>query len=146
VLVWRLCRRPFADLSGEGGRIVSGRWHNAGKPIVYTAYEPALAILEVRVNLDLAFEDLPDDYVLMGIDITDLVRSATTPVNSLTSLAETRAYGDDWLGERRTALLNVPSVLAPRGRNFLINPLHPEAKKAFVTEITDFTFDRRLWN
>jgi RES domain-containing protein len=57
MLCFRLTRHP--DLSGEGGRLNAARWHSAGRPIVYTAESDALAILEVRVNLDLAFDLLP---------------------------------------------------------------------------------------
>ena len=48
--------------------LVSGRWHTQGQPIVYTAAESALTVLEVRVNLSLDFADLPLDYVLLRID------------------------------------------------------------------------------
>ena len=146
MLVWRLCRRPHADLSGEGGRRVSGRWHTAGKPVIYTAYEPALAILEVRVHLDLSFEDLPDDYVLMGIDLTKLAGAVERVDPPMSSLTETRAFGDAWLAGKASAVLRVPSVLAPRGMNYLINPLHPDAKEAYISEIEDFKFDGRLWH
>jgi RES domain-containing protein len=141
MLVWRLCRRPHADLAGEGGRLFSGRWHTAGRPVVYTADSPALAILEVRVHLDLPYDLLPSDYVLMTIEIEPevTVETAGTQANS-------RAFGDAWLSARRTAILRVPSVIAPRGCNLLINPSHPEAKAAIILEIEDFRFDPRLWN
>jgi len=141
MLVWRLCRRPHADLAGEGGRLFSGRWHSAGRPVVYTADSPALAILEVRVHLDLPYDLLPSDYVLMTIEIGPdvLVETAGTPANP-------RAFGDAWLTARRAAVLRVPSVIAPRGCNLLINPLHPQARAAVILEIEDFRFDPRLWN
>lgn len=145
MLVWRLCRRPFADLSGQGGLLASGRWHIAGKPVVYTAYEPALAILEVRVHLDLSLEDLPEDYVMMGIDLGDLAGAGAVAPNTPASLPESRIFGDAWLKSLASPVLAVPSVLAPRGINILINPLHPDAGRAVVTEIIDFKFDSRLW-
>ena len=37
-----------------------------------------------------------------------------------------RAFGDAWIRERRTAVLVVPSVVARRERNVLINPQHPD--------------------
>ena len=42
-----------------------------GVPVVYLADHPALAALEVRVHLDLPFELLPTDYVLMRVDVPD---------------------------------------------------------------------------
>ncbi len=63
--LWRLTRAVHADLSGEGARRFGGRWNSPGRPLVYTAAEAALTVLEVRVHLDLPFELLPDDYVLL---------------------------------------------------------------------------------
>jgi RES domain-containing protein len=141
VILWRLCRRPFADLSGDGGRLVSGRWHSAGQPVVYTSQEPALAVLEVRANLDLAFEDLPRDYVLLRID------AGATAAEHLDHLPPNpRAFGDEWLAARHSALLRVPSVVVPQARNVLINPLHAEAAQIGITDVTAFGFDPRLWS
>jgi RES domain-containing protein len=140
--VYRLCRRPYADLSGEGGRLVSGRWHTAGRPVIYTAYEPALAVLEVRVHLDLPFELLPDDYVLMEIE-------AAVPFVSVDAFeggADPRAIGDAWLASQTSAMMKVLSVLAPHGWNYLINPRHPDAKKVSISSAKPFNFDPRLWS
>jgi len=62
MLAWRLCRRPHADLSGEGARRLGGRWNSPGRPLIYLAEHPALAALEVRLHLDLPFDLLPADY------------------------------------------------------------------------------------
>ena len=142
MILWRLCRRPHADLSGEGGRLYPGRWHSAGRPIIYTAAEPALAVLEVRANLDLPFALLPDDYVLVQLE--------TPPGLSLEEVPALPPHpgtiGDEWLTARRTALLRVPSVVVPQASNILINPLHPDAAQAHITAITSFSFDARLWS
>lgn len=140
--VYRLCRRPYADLSGEGGRLVSGRWHTAGRPVIYTAYEPALAVLEVRVHLDLPFELLPDDYVLMEIEAA----VSFEQVDPIEGAADPRATGDAWLTSQTSAMMKVPSVLAPHGWNYLINPRHPDAKKVSVSSVKPFNFDPRLWS
>ena len=123
--------------------MASGRWHTAGKSAIYTAYEPALLILKVRVHLDLPFEDLPDDYALMGIGITRLTGAMIVADPPMTSIAETRALGDACLVGKIFAVLRVLLVLAPRGINYLINPLHPDVKEAVIA---DFQFDGRLWN
>ena len=140
MILWRLCRRPFADLTGEGGRLYAGRWHDSGHPIIYTATEPSLAVLEVRVNLDLPFSLLPDDYVLMRLE---------TPIQpeQIPSLPpKPRDVGNAWLASRRSALLQVPSVVVPQASNMLINPLHPDAAHLGIAEITPFAFDARLWS
>jgi RES domain-containing protein len=125
--VWRLTRRPFADLSGVGADLHGGRWTSPRTPVVYAAIDAALAALEVRANLDLGFDLLPDDYVLLGIDTNYLGFEDAPP---LTDSDECRAFGDRWLSEGRSALLRVPSVVMPESHNILINPRHRHARVA----------------
>jgi RES domain-containing protein len=138
--VWRVCRRPFADLSGEGARLYGGRWNSPGRPMVYAAESAALAVLEMRVHLDLDWRVLPDDYILMAIETGDLVAEtlAETP-------ADPRAAGDAWLASGRSALLRAPSFVVPESANVLINPAHRDAARLAVASIRPFAFDARLW-
>jgi RES domain-containing protein len=107
---------------------------------VYLAEHPALAALEVRVHLDLPFELLPADFVLMRVVLPDAL------VMSLDNVpAETTAAGDAWLARARTAALRVPSVLVPYAWNVLLNPRHPDAIEARIAAIEPFGFDPRLW-
>jgi RES domain-containing protein len=140
VLVWRLCREPYADLRGEGARLYGGRWNSPGRPLVYAASTAALAVLEIRVHLDLPPELLPDDYRLVTIDVDDLVVEAVMGMP-----ADHRAFGDTWIRERRTPLLRVPSVIVPEDMNVLVNPGHPATRGARIVEKRRFEFDRRLW-
>ncbi len=127
MLAWRLCRERFADLIGEGARLHGGRWNSPGRPLLYMASSAALALLEVRVHLDLPPELLPDDYVLLTIDLDDL------PFEDVPAApAASQALGDDWLREQRTPVLRVPSAILPEGPNLLLNPVHPLAGRARI--------------
>ncbi|OYQ33820.1 hypothetical protein CHU95_14260 [Niveispirillum lacus] len=137
---WRICRAPFADLSGEGARLHGGRWNQPGLPVAYLAETAALAVLEVRVHLDLSPDLLPDDYVLSRVALDGL---AVERVDDLPP--DTAAYGTDWLRSVRTPVLSVPSLIVPESRNLLLNPAHPEANGARITGSRAFSFDRRLW-
>jgi RES domain-containing protein len=108
--------------------------------MVYTAEHPALAVLEVRVHLDLPPELLPDDYVLMRVDLPD------EPPEEVTAMpSDPRSEGDDWLRSGRTAVLRVPSAIVPTATNLLLNPRHPRAAEARVSLARPFQFDARLW-
>jgi RES domain-containing protein len=138
--VWRICRRPFADLSGEGARLYGGRWNAPGRPLIYAAETAALAVLEVRVHLDLDWDMLPDDYVLVAIDAAAI---ATETIHEFPD--DPRAFGDAWIESRRSALLRVPSWIVPESYNALINPAHPDALSIQLGAIRPFQFDQRLW-
>lgn len=140
VLAWRLCREPFADLTGQGARLHGGRWNSRGRPVVYMAATAALALLEIRVHLDLPPELLPDDYVLVTIDLDAL---PTEIVDEIPDQPE--AFGDLWLRAQRTPVLQVPSAIIPESCNLLLNPGHPAAAAAVILHTRRFEFDRRLW-
>lgn len=150
MLVWRLTRRPYADLDGHGGRSTDGRWHSRGQPIVYCASTAALAVLEVRVHLDLAPDELPDDYVLMKIAVPDdlerqTIGVAELPVGWQRDAELSRAVGDRWLARRVTALLQVPSAIVAVEQNVLLNARHPAAARLAIEEIQPFGWDPRLF-
>lgn len=136
---WRLCRQPYADLSGEGARIARGRWNRRGRAVVYLSEHPALAVLEVRVHLDLPLDLLPTDYVLVHVNLPD------EPPGLPADTADHLEAGDIWLRDSATAVLQVPSMLVPFAHNLLLNPRHPHAADAEVLSVTPFRFDPRLW-
>lgn len=140
MIAWRICRSPFADLSGTGARIHGGRWNSPGHPVIYAAETAALAVLEVRVHLDLTPDLLPDDYVLVGIDTGDLEIAGVADMPS-----DPRAAGDTWLKDQRAAVLKVPSFIVPESFNLLLNPLHPDAGGIAIVSKRAFSFDERLW-
>ena len=140
MLVWRLCKAVHADLAGEGARLFGGRWNSPARPVLYTADSAALAVLEVKVHLDLPPELIPDDYVLMGIELgaADIEDVAVLP-------SDLREFGDAWLRERRSLALRVPSVIVPEAANILVNPAHRLAGGLRIRSVRPFSFDRRLW-
>lgn len=137
---WRICRAPFAGLSGDGARLYGGRWNSAGHPVIYAASTAALAVLEVRVHLDLPLDLLPDDYVLVTIDLGELSIENVAEIPPLP-----QAFGDTWLREQRSPLLRVPSAIVPESTNLLLNVAHPASSDARVASTRPFAFDRRLW-
>ena len=138
--LWRICRKPHADLSGEGARLFGGRWNSPGRPLVYTAETAALAVLELRVHLDLDWDTLPDDYVLIAIAVPE------GPTESLIDLPDDpKRVGNEWIASGRSARLRVPSFIVPESHNVLINPAHPESMAITVRSMRPFLFDRRLW-
>jgi RES domain-containing protein len=67
MFLWRISK--FADLSGKGGELVSGRWHDKGHPIVYCADHPSTALLEMIVHMNPV--NIPESYQLLKIECPD---------------------------------------------------------------------------
>ena len=147
---FRITSRQYADLSGEGGVYASGRWHTKGHPIVYTGGSRSLAVLEKLVHTDPA--DLPDDQVLITVEIADdvsfeTISLAAVPPSWTTPLDPScMALGDAWLQRMSAAVLRVPSAVVPEEWNYLINPLQRDAKQVAITHVRPFQFDERLVN
>ena len=144
--LWRISN--YETLDGFGGLRASGRWHNKGRRILYCATHPATALLEMLVHLELDIEDMPDTYRLLEINVPDAISNETIDRSILkadwrTTLQSTRAIGDAWLSETRTALLIVPSAIVPAD-NVLLNPLHPQASEASIVSIISHPLDARL--
>ncbi|MGH7806050.1 MAG: RES family NAD+ phosphorylase [Candidatus Binatia bacterium] len=142
--LWRISNH--ADLRGMGGLRASGRWHTTGRPIVYLAEHPALCLLEALAH-DLDPSDLPRRYRWLKVDTrpsTSIADATGLPRNWMTDPAATRAIGDRWLAESRSALLRVPSVLAPESFNYLLNPAHARARGVRVAAAFSYPLDPRL--
>ena len=142
--VYRLARAPFAALDGEGARRYGGRWNSPGRPLVYAAASPSLAVLEILVHLDLPPELVPSDYRLLTIEVPDALPMAhleAVPADP----AACRAAGDAFLQDGGFAALSAPSVVVPQERNLLINPAHPSAASVRTVRNEPFAIDARLF-
>jgi len=145
VILWRIS--AYADLSGTGGLRVSGRWHQAGRPVVYAATSPPGAMLEVLVHLEIDPEDFPTTLRLIRIELPDTVSQARLPTLQPGWSAQpelTRALGNRFLDDCSALLLPVPSAIMPSTTNYLFNPRHPQAQSAKI-QVEDFTPDSRLF-
>jgi len=54
--------------------------------------------------------------------------------------------GDDFVRNHRSAVLIIPSALAPTESNWFINPRHPEFKKVRVKPLEPFHYDPRFFS
>jgi RES domain-containing protein len=147
--LWRISN--YCDLSGIGGEKYDARWHTAarGKHIVYLAEHPALALVEILVNLKGDPSTFPEKYQLIEIDaehrVIEAARAFSVSDWLNCTVAVTQAFGNDWLKSRKSALLAVPSFASPMSTNYLLNPLHPEASGIKVASSKWIEYDQRLF-
>jgi RES domain-containing protein len=131
LIVYRLTRRKCADdLGGTGGLYASGRCNHKGHS-GYASQHVSLALAEVLVHMDMS--DLPDDYVLVTIEIPETVprRHATSEEALLASLRPP------------VPMFLVPSVVVPQELNIVMYP-QAQGFGARIVKVEPFRFDERL--
>lgn len=140
--LWRISK--FADLSGSGGALRSGRWHQRSTPVVYCSDHPSTALLEVLVHLD--FEELPASYTLLKIACPDdmPVYTVTGEQVDFGDLGKTQIFGNSLLRQGETCLFSVPSIVMPEARNVLINPQHSAAGQIRIEAVVSYPLDQRF--
>jgi len=142
MILWRISN--YADLSGRGGLVAPGRWHNLGTPVVYCCDHPSTALLEILVQIDV--QQLPRHFQLLKIacpddmPVTD-VKAGEVDVNDVSA---TRAIGNRLLQDHSVGLIRVVSAIMPVAANILINPVHPRAGEIVIEDVKSYPFDSRL--
>ncbi len=147
---WRIVKARLAAtaFTGEGPRLAGGRWNSRGTRVVYLASSASLALLEVLVHLEWA--DALAAYCLFSVGFDESLLSEVE-VDELPSgwasgapLVETQLIGDQWVRERRSALLEVPSAIVPQETNYLLNPEHADLARITIGPPVPFPIDERL--
>lgn len=146
---FRIADRRFPIFDGTGARLVGGRWNSPGRPLIYAAETFAGALLEVLVHANLG--RVPKTHVVVEITIPDSISLELSRAEDFRSWdAEdqiaSRAFGDQWLAEQRSAVLLVPSMVTHgRERNVLINPDHPDFVHIIASKPQSVGWDKRLF-
>ena len=139
--------RPIYDTAGA--EATPGRWNESGEGVIYAAECYSTAVLETLVHLPtpelpnnrhVATFTIPLETSFEGFD-----PEGHAGWDDRDNPTVARAYGSRWYREGRSAVLFVPSVIAPSDRNLVINPNHPDAEE-FVEcpSIVRFRWDERL--
>lgn len=146
---WRIVKAKHAAtaFTGEGARLHGGRWNSRGVSVVYTSESRALAALESLVHLN---PPLTFQYVAIPIDFDEAfvekIARRTLPADwkEEPPPPSAQSIGDLWVGEARSAVLELPSMIIPGESNFLLNPQHRDFKKIKIGKPEPFAFEPRL--
>lgn len=118
--------------------------------MVYLAENPALALLEILVHVEEVEELLLFDFAAIPIRIgkTHLkqMRREELPTdwNAWPHPASTQRLGTRWFEEEASVVLEVPSAVVPKQKNYLLNPQHPRFGEVEVGPAEPFPIDPRL--
>lgn len=149
MLTYRLYKSKYADdLSGTGAAIAGGRWNKKGRAVLYCSEVPALALLEIVVNIPPMFQS---DLQLLTLEIPDKkvksIEKEKLPENwfhypaprILAEIAEEYYTDYELLG------IKVPSALVHQQYNILINPHSNHFSEIKIISSAPFIFDPRLY-
>jgi RES domain-containing protein len=146
---WRIADGRFDPFSPVGASLVGGRWNSPGVGVIYASRTYAGAMLECLAHAGIG--RVPRTHVAIEIGIAASVTLEQHDESSLpvgwdhADLRVARAVGDAWLRERRTAVLIVPSVVARKEANVLLNPQHPDFKRVVAGPAEPVVWDARLF-
>jgi RES domain-containing protein len=147
MILYRIVKCAYADLSGTGARLYGGRWNSEGRSMVYLASSRSLAVLEALVHLSPT--NIPSDFCIMTIDAPDDVLEITVEQlpknwNEYPEHNSLKQIGNDFLIKQKHLLLKVPSAIVKEEFNYLLNPLHQKAGMVKIISTQSFAFDQRL--
>lgn len=150
MIVYRISNTQYNnDISGSGAKQNGSRWNSKGVPMLYTAEHISLALLEMLVNTQ--FKDYHIALDLMYIQLPDLqsipdIKPAKLKTNWRDDFSLTKYMGDEFVKQKHSLLLKVPSAVVEEEYNYLANPLHPDFKKIKIIKTKSFWPDKRIFS
>lgn len=149
--LFRLSKKKYATaFNGKGAAKSNNRWNSKGTEIIYTAESRALAMAEVAVHVTIA--TLPRDFVMLTIDVPDEItikkidfKDLDKNWNAMLPNSKTKKIGDVFIEDLECCILKVPSAVVKGDFNYLINPHHKDFKKLKIVDVSDFPFDKRMF-
>lgn len=146
--VYRTTSTRWKDtlLTGEGARLLGGRWNLPGQPMVYTASSRSLAYLELLVHT--GTEDIPDGLLMVTLEIPDELIATLAQLpdewGAIPPQQVSMQWGSNWAVLSQDLALRVPSVVVPEETNVLINPQHPAITQVRIMALDRMDLDPRL--
>ncbi|HMW65957.1 MAG TPA: RES family NAD+ phosphorylase [Chitinophagaceae bacterium] len=149
--LFRIAQEKFAtDLSGNGARLYGGRWNSEGMFAVYTSASRALALLETLAHTPAKMLEV-QSYVLITLYVPDTIKPVQMDIDNFPKGWDaagvqpfTRNKGDQFLRDKKSLIMVVPSVLVPEEFNYVINPIHTAMKRIKISHKRIIQFDKRV--
>ncbi len=148
--VFRVSPPHYAeDLSGAGAEKIGGRWNRVGSPVLYTAENISLALLEkiahsnskmLSWTYSITIIHIPENSDFQTIEVQSLPKNWTR----LDYAEHTLELGRQWLESKKTLAMKVPSAVNSFEKNILLNPRHPNFGQVEILGIEEFHFDTRF--
>ena len=129
--------------------LYGGRWNSVGSRVIYASETYAGALLEILVHANLS--RAPKNHMVVRINIPDEIEVEVVSLDRVKNweaedAVASRAFGDRWIKEARTAVLKVPSVITQgRENNLVFNASHPQHALVKAEPPETVYWDERLF-
>ena len=136
---------PIYDATGS--RLYPGRWNTENTPGIYTSEHYSTAMLEKLVHGN---GHLPPNQHFIEITLPvglsfEMVTKDHLPGWDSKEPSVSRKYGQNWILEKRSVILIVPSYVARLESNVVLNPEHSEFHQITIDLATPVWWDARLF-
>lgn len=163
LLLFRLARARYANLSGAGAAVAAGRWNLPGEEAIYTSTEKGVTVLERLVHTPK--DVIPSNLAQMTlrikgswtrIDADAFVDQATGAwFHLFTSLEQARSWSEGRQSDAKAGRVNllatkgfalaVPSVIVPAWNVVLFPKAMGFWKHVSLDDVEPFDYDPRLF-
>jgi len=131
-------KKYISDISGYGAKVNGGRWNHLGIPVIYTAANISLAILESSILISKKY--WKKKYSYLSITVPKDTKIQTVMLKELKKgwrdhppSDVTKDIGYKWF-HSKIAILKVPSVVVPDESNYIVNPDHKDFKNFKISK------------
>ena len=130
MMAYRIADPRHKIYDATGAMLKGGRWNSIGTAVIYAAQTFAGAMLEILVHANASRP--PKKHQLVRITIPEdvaieKIEASALPGRDAPDCLASKAFGDQWVKDMRTAVLIVPATVTYGfENNVLINPLHPQ--------------------
>lgn len=147
--IFRITKARWAETLTASG--FSGRWNSHGIKIIYAAASRSLACLENLVHRGETGHE--SEFRTMVIYVPDRLAVHQLFLQKLPegwqftdthSMSACQYLGDQWVRNKISPVLKVPSAIIKNEFNFLLNPVHPDFDQIKIIDHEPFYFDSRL--
>ncbi len=137
----------FPIFDATGSALSPGRWNTASHKLIYAAEHYSTAMLEKLARF---LGELPPNQRFIEITLPNGLSYEVVSTAHLAGWDDplavaSKAWGDQWCRECRSAIAFVPSVVARIERNVLINPAHAEFPQITYSLHQPVWWDARLF-
>lgn len=138
------------DLTGAAAKATGGRWNHIDVPVIYASSSIALAAMETIVHFGAGSFRLNRFVVEIDVPAPQFSRRITVhapPPDAWDSIPESfksKDFGSNWAHSKKSLVLDLPSVVIPLERNYVLNPAHRGIERVKAKNLGRFAYDARL--